>query len=228
MAETARRLVELNHPISEGMITYPGIPGPRITDFLTREDSRAHYEPGTEFAIGRIELIANTGTYLDTPNHRYADGHDLAGLDLARVADVPITLVDLTGLQGREITPADLPASGLDGTAVLLRTGWDRHWGTEAYLDTATAPFVGEAAAAHLAASGAVLVGIDSVNIDDASGEGRPRPAHSGLLTADIPILEHLTGLDRLPATGARLHAAPPRIAGLATFPTRAYAIVGS
>ena len=224
----ARRLVELNHPIHAGMTTYPGMPGPVITPFLTREDSRSHYEAGTEFSIGRIEMIANTGTYLDTPSHRYEDGHDLAGLDLAKVADVPVTLIDLTGAPSRAIGPEALAAHPIGGTAVLLRTGWDRHWGSGAYLATDEAPYVTAAGAAFLVEAGAVLVGIDSVNIDDAYGPGKPRPAHSALLAAEIPILEHLTGLEQLPPAGARLHAAPPRIHGFGTFTVRAYAVIES
>jgi kynurenine formamidase len=225
MAE--RKLIELNHPITEGMTTYPGMPGPVITPYLTWEDSKPHYEEGTEFSIGRIELVANTGTYLDTPSHRYRDGHDLAGLDLAKVADVPTTVIDLSGADTRAIGPESLAAFPISGTAVLLRTDWSRHWGTDAYLNTAEAPYLTAEGAQHLVDAGAVLVGIDSVNIDNAAGGG-PRPAHTTLLGADIPILEHLTGLDRLPATGARLHAAPPRIHGFGTFPTRAYAVVES
>lgn len=227
MAERNRTLVELNHPITEGMTTYPGMPGPVITPYLTREDSRSHYEAGTEFSIGRIEMIANTGTYLDTPNHRYPDGFDLAGLDLAKVADVPTTVIDLSGAETRAIGPESLAAHAIGGTAVLLRTDWSRHWGTDAYLATAEAPYLTAEGARFLVEAGAVLVGIDSVNIDNAAGAG-PRPAHTLILGAEIPILEHLTGLDRLPATGARLHAVPPRIHGFGTFPTRAYAIIES
>ncbi|MDA1359544.1 cyclase family protein [Glycomyces luteolus] len=227
MAESTRKLVELNHPITEGMTTYPGMPGPAITPYLTWEESKSHYEEGTEFSIGRIEMIANTGTYLDTPSHRYRDGYDLAGLDLAKVADVPATVINLSGAETRAIGPEALAAHVVGGTAVLLRTDWSRHWGTDAYLDTASAPFLSAEGAQYLVEAGAVLVGIDSVNIDDASGAG-PRPAHTTLLGAGIPILEHLTGLERLPVTGARLHAAPPRIVGFGTFPTRAYAVIES
>ncbi|MEV3936430.1 cyclase family protein [Glycomyces sp. NPDC049804] len=226
MAESNRRLVELNHPITAGMTTYPGMPGPAITPYLTWEDSHSHYEDGTEFSIGRIDMIANTGTYLDTPSHRYRDGYDLAGLDLAKVADVPVTLIDLTGAD-RAIGPDALTGAAIGGTAVLLRTDWSRHWGTETYGDTAAAPYVTADGAQHLVEAGAVLVGIDSVNIDNAASGG-PRPAHSTLLAAGVPILEHLTGLEQLPATGARLHAVPPRIEGFGTFPTRAYAVIGA
>lgn len=215
------RLVELSHVISAGMTTYPGIPGPEITPHLTRAASRAHYAAGTEFAIDRISMIGNTGTYLDSPYHRYADGTDLAGLPLDRVADLPALVVRLTDA-GRAIDRPALAALDVAGAAVLLHTGWDRHWDTEAY--GRDAPFLTGAGARLLADRGARLVGIDSVNIDDA-GDGE-RPAHSILLAAGIPVLEHLTGLDQVPATGARLHAAPPRVSGMGTFPVRAYALV--
>ncbi len=219
---TRSRLVELNHMIEEGMTTYPGLPGPEITEHLTREKSRELYEPGTEFAINRVSMVGNTGTYLDTPYHRYADGADLADLPLTAVADLPAVVVRLTGGTARGIEPQALAPYDVSGAAVLLHTGWDRHWRTEAYARGA--PFLTEAAAHRLAAAGARLVGIDSVNIDD-PGDGR-RPAHSILLAAGIPVLEHLTGLDQLPITGARLHAAPPRVRAFGTFPVRAYALV--
>ncbi|MFW5899249.1 MAG: cyclase family protein [Jiangellaceae bacterium] len=216
------RLVELNHVIEAGMTTYPGLPGPEITDHLTRERSREIYEPGTEFAINRVSMVGNTGTYLDSPYHRYADGADLAGVPLEAVADLPTVVVRLTGSTARGIGPEALAPHDVSGAAVLLHTGWDRHWRTEAYAHGA--PYLTEEAAQRLATAGARLVGIDSVNIDD-SNDGR-RPAHSILLAAGIPVLEHLTGLDQLPVTGARLHAAPPRVRSFGTFPVRAFALV--
>ena len=221
-------IADLSHAIEHGMTTYPGLPDPIICDHLSRLASRELYAHGTEFQIGRIDMVANTGTYLDTPSHRYEDGHDLAGLDLAKVADVPAVVVDLTGATDRAIGPEALAPHPIAGTAVLLRTDWDRFWGTDDYLATDRAPYLSAEGAAFLVEAGAVLVGIDSVNIDDAHGSGRPRPAHSALLAADIPILEHLTGLGQLPPAGARLHAVPPRIHGFGTFPTRAYAVVES
>ncbi|ROO63175.1 kynurenine formamidase [Micromonospora sp. Llam0] len=217
------RLVELNHVIEAGMTTYPGLPGPEITPHLTREDSRTRYAPGVEFAIDLISMVGNTGTYLDSPYHRYADGADLAALPLETVADLPTVVVRLVDLDQRGIGPQALAALDLAGAAVLLHTGWDRHWGSEAYGDPA--PYLTEPAAKLLADAGARLVGIDSVNIDDMYSGGQ-RPAHSILLDAGVPVLEHLTGLADLPATGARLHAAPPRVRGFGTFPVRAYAIV--
>jgi arylformamidase len=217
------RLVELNHVIEAGMTTYPGLPGPEITPHLTRADSRAHYAPGVEFAIDRISMVGNTGTYLDSPYHRYPDGTDLAGVPLESVADLPTVVVRLVDSDQRGIGPRALAAFDVAGAAVLLHTGWDRHWGTESYGDPA--PYLTEPAAKLLADAGARLVGIDSVNIDDTHSGGQ-RPAHSILLDAGVPVLEHLTGLADLPATGARLHAAPPRVRGFGTFPVRAYAIV--
>ncbi|MBD8871047.1 cyclase family protein [Nocardioides donggukensis] len=211
------RYVDLSHVVEHRMVTYPGLPGPEIGPHLTFEASHGQYAAGTEFAIGRIDMVANTGTYLDTPAHRYRNGHDLAGLPLERCVDLPAVVVDGTGAIGE---PA---LSGLEvaGCAVLLRTGWDRHWLTERYGDV-DHPHLTEAGARTLVDRGATLVGIDSVNIDDTSAG--QRPAHSLLLAAGIPVVEHLTGLDRLPATGARFTAVPPAVRGLATFPVRAFA----
>jgi arylformamidase len=219
----AGRLVELNHVITAGMTTYPGLPGPEITPHLTREESRSRYAPGTEFAIDRISMVGNTGTYLDSPYHRYAEGTDLAGLPLSSVADLPAVVVHLTGSGERAIGPRALAPYEVAGAAVLLHTGWDVHWGTERYGQDA--PYLTEAAAETLVERRARLVGIDSVNIDRADGGGE-RPAHSILLAAGIPVLEHLTGLDQLPVNGARLHAAPPRVRYFGTFPVRAYAVL--
>ena len=215
-------LVELSHDIYHGMVTYPGLPGPEITDHLSRAASRGTYAEGTEFHIGRISMVANTGTYLDTPSHRYADGDDLAGVPLARLADLPGLRVDLSGAV-IAIGADALEPYEVGGKAVLVRTGWDRHWGTPAY-GAGGHPHLTRDAATLLAERGAALVGIDSVNIDDIT-DGT-RPAHTILLGAGIPIVEHLTGLDRLPADGFRFHAAPPRVAGMGTFPVRAYAVV--
>ncbi|MEU8510901.1 cyclase family protein [Kitasatospora sp. NPDC048722] len=217
-----RTVVDLSHPIEAGMTTYPGLPGPVISDHMSRADSRPRYTPGTEFQIGRIEMVANTGTYLDTPFHRYPDGADLSGLDLALLADVPGVLIDATGA-GRAVGPELLERHEVAGRAVLVRTGWDRHWGTEKYGDPEH-PFLTVDAVHWLIAEGASLVGIDSVNIDDMAD--LDRPAHTGLLGAGIPIVEHLGGLDRLPASGFRLHCAPPPVVGMGSFPIRAYAVL--
>ncbi|MCD2189775.1 cyclase family protein [Actinomycetospora soli] len=210
-------LIDLSHPIEHDMVTYPGLPGPRISDHMSFEDSHGRYAEGTEFAIGAVSMVANTGTYLDTPAHRYRDGHDLAALPLERCADLPTVVVEATG----GIGPDQLPDEDLTGHAVLLRTGWDRHWRTEHYGDPSH-PFLTADGARHLVGRGAVLVGIDTVNIDDTSGD--ERPAHTLLLGGEVLVLEHLTGLDRLPERGARLTAAPPAVVGMATFPVRAFA----
>ncbi|QSB05721.1 cyclase family protein [Natronoglycomyces albus] len=224
VAAQRREKVELSHVIEEGMTTYPGLPGPTFTDHLSRADSRDSYAPGTEFAIGRIDMVGNTGTYLDSPFHRYAEGSDLADLPLDSVADVPIVVVDLTGSAERGITARALAPYDLAGAAVLLHTGWDAHWRTQKYGDAHSAPYVTEDGANYLVEAGAVLVGIDAVNIDDTTGD--TRPAHSILLAARVPVLEHMTNLGQLPLSGARLHAAPPRVRGFGTFPVRAYALV--
>jgi arylformamidase len=214
------RFVDLSHTIIDGMTTYPGLPGPVITHYLTREDSRDQYAPGTEFHIGRIEMVANTGTYLDTPSHRYSNGYDLAELALERVADLDGVCV---AVAGQEIGVDSLEGVEVADMAVLFHTGWDRHWGTPNYGDSSH-PYLSEAAAALLAEAGAALVGIDSVNIDDTRGD--TRPAHSTLLAAGIPVVEHLTGLDALDEESFRFFAVPPRIRGMGTFPVRAFALV--
>ena len=216
--------VELSHPITDGMVTYPGIPAPRLGSHLTFEESASHYAPGTEFSIGTIALAANTGTYLDTPAHRYRGAADLSGLPLARIANLPGLVVDPGPLDGLEIGRLPVAAAGIEGRAVLIRTGHADHWGTDRYFRDH--PHLGIDAISQLVDGGAALVGIDSLNIDGTStGE---RPAHSGLLAAGIPIVEHLTNLDQLPDSGGfRFFATPPSIEGLATFPVRAFAIVG-
>lgn len=210
-------LVDLNHVIEHGMPTYPGLPGPEVGDHLTFDDSHGVYAAGTEFTIGRLSMVTNTGTYLDTPRHRYRDGWDVADLRLDQCVDLPAVVVDAEGEIGEE----SFAGHDVSGAAVLVRTGWGRHWRTEAYGDPAH-PFLTAAAASHLVAAGAALVGIDSVNIDDT--RGGERPVHTILLGADVPVVEHLTALDRLPATGARFTAVPLRVRGLGTLPVRAFA----
>ncbi|MHA6802910.1 cyclase family protein [Salinifilum ghardaiensis] len=211
--------VDLSHVIEPGTVTYPGLPGPDISSHLSFEDSRAHYSAGTEFTIGRIDMVTNTGTYLDTPAHRFRDGADLHRLLLERCAALPAVVLDGDGAIG----PEALEGVEVEGCAVLLRTGWDRHWGTERYGDP-DHPHLTGAGARHLVDRGAALVGIDSVNIDDTrTGD---RPAHTALLAAGAPVVEHLTGLDALPGTGARFTAVPPAVRGLGTFPVRAFAVV--
>ncbi|MEH0970810.1 cyclase family protein [Micromonospora sp. CPCC 205546] len=222
-----RRLVELSHPITDGMTTLPGWPAPRITEWLTREASRANYAPGTEFQVGRIDMIANTGTYLDTPAHRFAGGVDLAATGLDRLADLPAVVVRVPA-GTRAVDRLLLAPYDVAGHAVLLHTGWSTHFGTDRY-GAPEAPYLTGDGARALVDAGAALVGIDSINIDDmsptAAGE---RPAHSALLAAGVPIVEHLTGLDALPPTGFRFTAAPPMVVGMGTFPVRAFAVLGA
>jgi kynurenine formamidase len=214
-------IVDLSHVLEHGTVTYPGLPAPAISDHLSREASRQRYAPGYEFHIGRIDMVSNTGTYLDTPFHRYPDGHDLAGLDPARVVGVPGIVVDAGDDQ--EIPSTRLDGHDVTGHAVLFHTGWDRHWGTERYGEP-DHPFLSVAAAERLAEGGAAVVGIDSVNIDGTrTGE---RPIHSVLLAAGVPIIEHLTCLDRIGGRPFTFVAVPPAIRGMGTFPVRALAVV--
>jgi len=216
------QLIDLSHMIEAGMTTYKGVPGPVICDYLSRQASRALYDPGTEFHIGRIDMVANTGTYLDSPFHRYADGTDLAGLALERMADLPGVVVRRPFEQGLAIDADAFAGIDVVGKAVLVHTGWDRHWRTDAYLTGH--PFLTEAAAVHLAAAGARLVGIDSHNIDDTGGGARP--VHSVLLGQGVLICEHMTNLAALPDGDFRFYAVPPKVAAFGTFPVRAFAQV--
>jgi kynurenine formamidase len=219
---TARRLIDLSHPIEQGMTTYPGLPVPEIRPFLTREASVERYAPGVTFAIDVLTFCGNTGTYVDSPFHRYSDGSDLAGLPLERLVDVPAVRVDVTGATSRAVDAPVLLPYELAGKAVLVHTGFDRHWGTEAYGHDN--PFLTAAAVELLVREGAALVGIDSLNIDDPADV--TRPAHSGLLAAGIPICEHLTNLADVPVEGALFSAIPAPVRGTGTFPVRALASI--
>ena len=218
----ARRIVDLSHTIAEGMITYPGLPGPELAEHLSRDASELSYGAGVRFHIGRISMVANTGTDLDSPFHRFDDGPDLAGLPLGKLAALDGVVINVVGSRTRGIGPAELAPYDVAGRAVLLHTGWDRHWRTPAYA--IDAPFLTAAATAWLVAQGAALVGIDAINIDDMTD--RARPAHTGLLAAGIPIVEHLCQLGELPSTGFTFHAAPPAVERFGTFPVRAYAVL--
>jgi arylformamidase len=201
------------------MTTYPGLPGPIICDYLSREASRAHYAPGVEFQIGKIEMVANTGTYLDAPFHRYAEGKDLAQLSLESLADLEAVVVRIASGAGRAITRKAFEGVEIDGRAVLVETGWDVHWRTEQYLTGH--PFLTADAAEHLASRGAALVGIDSLNIDDTAD--RARPVHSTLLRAGVPIVEHMCNLGGLPERDFKFFAVPAKVAGFGTWPVRAF-----
>lgn len=204
------------------MVTYPGLPSPVIGDWLSRKDSQTRYAPGTTFQIGKIEMLANTGTYIDAPFHRYADGQDLAALPLSSVADLPGLVLRATARHGRGIDAPLFRRQQLQGRAVLVHTGWDTHWRTERYGQGH--PFLTRAAAQHLVAAGVALVGIDSLNIDDDTDLARP--AHTILLGAGIPVVEHLCNLGDLPDDGFRLFAVPVKVRGMGSFPVRAFAIV--
>lgn len=217
---TKPHLVDLSHTIENGLVTYKGLPAPIICDYLSREKSREFYADGTEFQIGRIEMVGNTGTYLDCPFHRYADGADLAQLDLSALCDLDALVVRVDHRSARAIDAAHFRDCDVEGKAVLVHTGWDAHWNTPAYFDGH--PFLTEAAALHLRDHGAQLVGIDAHNIDDTSGNSRP--VHSTLLGARILIVEHLTRLGALPDAGFTFSAVPPKFRGVGTFPVRAFA----
>lgn len=216
-----RKLIDLSHTLEHGMITYRGLPAPIICDFLSREASKAKYAADTTFQMGKIEMISNTGTYIDAPFHRYEHGKDLSELPLE-------SLVELEGLvfrakpEQRAIGPELFGKADVKGKAVLVHTGWSRHWRTDRYFESH--PYLTEAAALWLKAQGAALVGIDSLNIDS-TGTGE-RPVHTILLGADVPICEHMCNLEQLPDSGFRFHAAPVKVKGFGTFPVRAYAVL--
>jgi arylformamidase len=217
---TARRLIDLSHTIENGTVTLKGYPAAIVCDYLTREASRARYAEGTEFHIGRIDMIANTGTYVDAPFHRYADGMDLAELPLERLADLEGVVVRAAERGGRAIGPEAFAGLDVGGKAVLVHTGHAAHWGTERYFEEH--PFLTRAAAEHLRDAGAALVGIDSLNIDDT--DDGARPVHTVLLGAGIPVCEHLRGLEGVPDRGFRFYAVPVKVRGMGTFPVRAFA----
>ncbi len=212
--------IDLSHVIYDGLVTYKGLPAPLICDYLSREASRERYAPGTEFQIGRIDMVANTGTYVDCPFHRYEDGQDLSQVGLERFTGLRGLTVRADHRRGMEVGVDFFRGKPLQGRAVLVHTGWDAHWDTDRYFEEH--PFINEEAAVFLRDSGVQLVGIDAVNIDDT--RGGERPVHSTLLKAGILIVEHLCGLDQLPDTGYTFHAVPPKFKGVGTFPVRAHA----
>jgi kynurenine formamidase len=217
-----KQLIDLSHTIEHGLITYKGLPAPVICDFLSREQSRQHYAPGTEFQIGKIEMVANTGTYLDSPFHRYENGKDLSQLPLTSLADLDGIVIRAKGKDGRAVGTEAFADFDVKGKAVLIQTGWDAHWKTDRYFEGH--PFLRKDAAQFFADQGAALVGIDSYNIDDT--DDLSRPAHSILLGAAIPIVEHMCNLKELPVSGFRFFAVPVKVKGFGTFPVRAFAIV--
>jgi arylformamidase len=215
------RFVELSHAIDADMVTYAGLPGPVVSEFLSRDASREKYADGTTFSIGRVEMVANTGTYVDAPFHRFADGADVADLPIEKLADLDGVVIDAIAA-GRAVGVELFDRVDVGGKAVLVRTGWSRHWRTDAYFENH--PYLTRAAAEQLVERGAAFVGIDSLNIDDTRDGSRP--AHTALLRGRIPIAEHLTNLESLPSSGFRLHCVPAPFHGIGSFPVRAYAIV--
>jgi kynurenine formamidase len=220
---TTPRIVDLSHVITDGMVTYKGLPGPHICDFISREQSAANYDGGETFQIGRIDMVANTGTYVDVPSHRYAEGKDLSEVGVEAFAHLQAVVVRQPWESDLAVDVAAFEGLDVRGCAVLVATGWDRHWGTDAYYHDHS--FVTAAAAEWLVEAGVAMVGIDSHNIDDT--RVRTRPVHTILLGAGIPICEHMTGFGALPDTGFRFSAAPPKVKGMGTFPVRAYAVLG-
>jgi len=217
------RFIDCSHTIEHGMVTYKGLPAPLICDFLSREASRALYGPGTEFQIGKIEMVANTGTYIDSPFHRYPDGKDLSGLPLESLADLEAIVVRAPFERGRAIGVSAFEGLNLTGKALLVHTGWSEKWRTDAYFEGH--PFLTAAAADYLRKSGVKIVGIDTYNIDDTTDGARP--AHTLLLGAEIPIVEHMTGLNGVPDNGARFFAVPPKVKAFGTFSVRAFCCAG-
>jgi len=213
------RFVDLSHEITDGLVTYPGLASPEISAEMSFEASHAHYAAGFEFEINRINMIANTGTYIDTAAHRIRSGADLADLEVSQVAGLDVVVAST---RERTISTHGLEHLEVAGKAVLFHTGWSRHWATPAYGENH--PHVAESTATWLVTHGVALVGIDSLNVD-ATADGT-RPIHTILLKAGIPILEHLTNLDLLPATGAVLFAVPPKVRGMGSFPVRAFCVV--
>jgi kynurenine formamidase len=216
-------LVDLSHTVEHGMVTYPGLPGPLICDFLSREASRAHYAPGVEFQIGKIEMVANTGTYLDSPFHRYEDGKDLSELELSSLANLDSIVLRAKSEGQRAIDASAFRKMDVNGKAVLIQTDWSQHWRTDKYFD-GTHPYLTKDAAQFLADNRATLVGIDSYNMDDTAD--LTRPVHSILLRAGIPIVEHMCNLDALTGDGFKFFAVPVKVKRMGTFPVRAFAIV--
>jgi len=214
------RLIDLSHEIEHGMVTYRGFPAPAISDWLSRDASSTRYAAGTTFQIGRIDLLANTGTYIDAPFHRYEDGRDVAGYRLEAVADLPGVVIRASDRPARAIDASSF-SPDVKGKAVLVHTGWDAHWRTDAY-SAGQHPFLTRDAAEHLVSAGAALVGIDSLNIDD--DKDGARPAHTILLGSGVAIVEHMTNLAALPDTGFRFFAVPPKVKGMGSFPVRAFA----
>lgn len=215
-------LIDLSHTIENGLVTYKGLPAPIICDYLSREDSKQLYEEGTEFQIGKIEMVSNTGTYIDCPFHRFEHGKDLSEVALECFTDLDAIVISVPFQETLEITEKHFFNQEIRNRAVLIHTGWNRHWNTKKYYENH--PYLTEAAAKYLRDCSVKLVGIDSHNIDDSSA--KTRPVHTTLLGGDILIVEHLCNLNLLPKDGFSFSAIPPKFKGVGTFPVRAMAKV--
>jgi len=216
-----RRHIDLSHTIYDGLVSVKNLPAPVICDYLSREASRSNYTGGTEFQIGRIDMVSNTGTYIDCPFHRYAEGKDLSQMPLERFVDLPALVVRVPFREGLEVTAEVFSGLNVTGKAVLVHTGWSEHWNTPKYFENHS--FLNAAAATVLRDQGATLVGIDSHNIDDTRTR-TSRPVHTILLGAEVLIVEHMRGLEQLPPEGFLFSAVPPKVTGMGTFPVRAFA----
>lgn len=217
-----KQYIDLSHTIENGMITYKGLPAPIMCDYLSREASRSIYEEGTEFQIGKIEMVANTGTYIDSPFHRYENGKDLSQLPMPSLADLEVVIIRIDGDRQKRIDKSFFKNLSVAGKAVLVDTGWSKYWRKDQYFENH--PFLTQDAAEFLVSENARLVGIDSHNIDDTTGKARP--VHSALLKNEVPIVEHLTNLEAVPDEGALFYAVPPKVKHMGTFPVRAYVLI--
>jgi kynurenine formamidase len=220
VGENQSQFIDLSHLVTKGLITYKDFPSPLISDYMSREASKQFYDEGTSFQIGKIEMVANTGTYLDSPFHRFQEGTDISQLGLSSLAELEAVVVRVAGMPGRAVDLQAFVPMDVKGKAVLVHTGWAKHWATDHYFDGHS--FLTEAAAVYLKEQRAALVGIDSLNIDDISGGARP--VHTALLGAGIPIVEHLCNLHLLPVAGFTFTAVPVKIKGMGSFPVRAFA----
>jgi len=217
-----KKYIELNHIIRDGMITYKGLPAPIICDYLSREDSKSNYEVGTSFQIGKMELVGNTGTYVDCPFHRFENGKDLSEVALEKFVDLETVLIEAPYQNGLAINADFFKGYDIENKAVLVCTGWSEHWTTDQYFEDH--PYLTEDAAIFLKEQNVVLVGIDSLNIDNTNDGARP--VHTILLGNDILIVEHMNNLESLIGKSFLFSAVPPRIEKFGTFPVRAFATI--
>lgn len=213
------KLIDLSHTIDENTITYKGLPAPIICDYISREASKQHYAKGTSFQIGKVDMVVNSGTYIDAPFHRFAEGKDIASIDIDQVADITAIKILIPDSE-QKIGKHYFEGKDLTGKAVIIQTNWSRHWNTDNYFEGY--PYLSVRAAEYLKQKKAVLVGIDSLNVDDNTTD--ERPVHTILLGAGILIVEHLCNLDKVPVEEFKFFATPVKIKGAGSFPVRAFA----